>query len=87
MNTVTINSNVYRGAEQYANLHNISVADAVEKAILLFLQKVQPKQKLMETTEFKEALAHVKSIVPSGGKPVPADENGLDALVEQKYKL
>lgn len=33
MNTVTINSNVYRGAEQYANLHNISVADAVEKAI------------------------------------------------------
>ena len=84
MNTVTINSNVYRGAEQYANLHNISVADAVEKAILLFLQKVQPKQKLMETTEFKEALAYVKSIVPSEEKPVPADENGLDALVEQK---
>ena len=87
MNTVAINSNVYRGAEQYANLHNISVADAVEKAILLFLQKVQPKQKLMETTEFKEALAYVKSIVPSEGKTVPADENGLDALVEQKYKL
>lgn len=84
MNTVTINSNVYRGAEQYANLHNISVADAVEKAILLFLQKVQPKQKLMETTEFKEALAYVKSIVPSEGKNVPADENGLDALIEQK---
>ena len=84
MNTVAINSNVYRSAEQYANLHNISVADAVEKAILLFLQKVQPKQKLMETTEFKEALAHVKSIVPSGGKPVPADESGLDALIEQK---
>ena len=71
-------------AEQYANLHNISVADAVEKAILLFLQKVQPKQKLMETTEFKEALAYVKSIVPSEEKPVPADENGLDALIEQK---
>ena len=29
MNTVTINSNVYKGAEQYANLHNISVADAI----------------------------------------------------------
>ena len=84
MNTVAINSNVYRSAEQYANLHNISVADAVEKAILLFLQKVQPKQKLMETTEFKEALAYVKSIVPSEEKPVPADGNGLDALVEQK---
>ena len=87
MNTIAINSNVYRDAEQYAHLHNISVTEAVEKAILLFLQKVQPKQKLTETTEFKEALAYVKSIVPTGGKPVPADENGLDALVEQKYKL
>ena len=87
MNTVAINSNVYRGAEQYAHLHNISVADAVEKAILLFLQKVQPKQKLTETTEFKDALAYVKSIVPTEEKSVPADVNGLDVLVEQKYKL
>ena len=38
-------------------------------------------------TEFKEALAYVKSIVPTEGKPVPADENGMDVLVEQKYKL
>ena len=85
MNTIAIDSNIYKGAESYAKLHNISVTAAIEKAISMFLQKVQPKQKLMETTEFKEALAHVKSIVPSGGKPVPADENGLDALVEQKY--
>ena len=87
MNTVAINSNVYRSAEQYAHLHNISVTDAVEKAILLLLQKVQPKQKLTEITEFKEALAYVKSIVPTGGNPVPADENGMDALVDQKHKL
>lgn len=87
MNTIAIDSNIYKGAESYAKLHNISVTAAIEKAISLFLQKVQPKQKLMETTEFKEALAYVKSIVPSEGKPVPADENGLDALVEQKYKL
>lgn len=42
MNTISINGNMYRGAEQYANRHNISV---------------------------------------------PADENGLNVLVEQKYKL
>lgn len=87
MNTVSINSNIYRGAEQYANMHNISVADAVEKAISLFLQKAEPKQKISETSKFKEALAYVKSIVPTEGKPVPADANGLDVLVEQKYKL
>ena len=87
MNTIAIDSNIYKGAESYAKLHNISVTAAIEKAISMFLQKVQHKQKLMETTEFKEALAYVKSIVPSEGKNVPADENGLDALVEQKYKL
>lgn len=48
---------------------------------------MEPKQKISETAEFKEALAYVKSIVPVGGKPVPADENVLDVLVEQKYKL
>ena len=86
MNTVAINSNIYRDAEEYAHLHNISVADAVEKAILLFLKKMKPQQQLTETTEFKDALAYVKSIVPTGGKSVPADENGLDVLADQKYK-
>lgn len=44
-------------------------------------------QKITETTEFKEALAYVETMVSKGGKPVPADENGLDALVEMKYAL
>ena len=87
MNTIAIDSNIYKGAESYAKLHNISVTAAIEKAISLFLQKVQPKQKLLETAEFNDALSYVKSIVPSEGKPVPADENGLDALVDKKYAL
>ena len=47
MNTIAIDSNIYKGAESYAKLHNISVTAAIEKAISLFLQKVQPKQKLL----------------------------------------
>ena len=43
--------------------------------------------KFTETTEFKEALAYVQTMVSKGGKPVPPDENGLDALVEMKYAL
>ena len=54
---------------------------------MLFLQKVQPKQKFTETAEFKEALAYVKTLKAKGGKPIPADENGIDALVEKKYAL
>lgn len=87
MNTIAINSNIYKGAEQYAHLHNISVTAAVEKAISFFLQKTQPKQKLTETTEFKKALAYVKTLKAIGDKPVPADENGLEVLVEKKYAL
>ncbi len=85
MNTIAINSKTYQGAEQYARLHNVSVSDVVEKAVVLLLQNVQPKQKFTETTEFKEALAYVKTLKAKGGNPIPADENGLEALVEKKY--
>lgn len=87
MNTIAIDSNIYKGAESYAKLHNISVTAAIEKAISLFLQKVQPKQKLLETAEFNEALSYVKTLKAKGGKPIPADENSLDALVDKKYAL
>jgi len=87
MNEVLINSNVYSGAASYAKLANISVSDVVEKAVVLFLKKAQTKQKITETTEFKEALAYVKTLKAKGGKPIPTDENGLDALVEKKYAL
>ena len=84
MNTIAIDSNIYKGAESYAKLHNISVTAAIEKAISLFLQKVQPKQKLLETAEFNDALSYVKTLKAKGGKPIPADENSLDALVDKK---
>ena len=87
MNTIAIDSNIYKGAESYAKLHNISVTAAIEKAISMFLQKVQPKQRLLETDEFRDALSYVKTLKAKGGKPIPADENSLDALVEKKYAL
>lgn len=87
MNTIAINSQLYQNAEAYAKLHNISVTAAIEKAVYLFLQRVQPKQKITDTAEFKDALSYVKSLKAKGGRPVPASENGLEALVENKYKL
>ena len=87
MNTIVIDSNIYKGAESYAKLHNISVTAAIEKAISMFLQKVQPKQRLLETEEFRDALSYVKTLKAKGGKPIPADENDLDALVDKKYAL
>ena len=40
-----------------------------------------------QTEEFQKALALVKTMTAKGGNPVPADEDGLEALFEAKYKL
>ena len=39
------------------------------------------------TAEFNDALSYVKTLKAKGGKPIPADENSLDALVDKKYAL
>ena len=39
------------------------------------------------TAEFNEALSYVKTLKAKGGKPIPADENSLEALVDKKYAL
>ena len=36
------------------------------------------------TAEFNNALSYVKTLKAKGGKPIPADENSLDALVDKK---
>ncbi len=85
MNTIVINSKTYQSAELYAKMHNVSISDVVEKAVSLLLQKIQPKESFTETTEFKDALAYVKTLKAKGGKPIPEDENGLEVLVAKKY--
>lgn len=44
------------------------------------------KQDVTKTAEFQEALSYVKSLQLKGGKPVPADEDGMNALIEKKYQ-
>ena len=89
MNTITIDSNIYQSEENYAKLHNISVNDVIERGVSLLLGKVlAPKNTdVKETTGFKEALAYVRTLKAQNGKPVPENENGLEALTDLKYKL
>ena len=89
MNTITIDSNIYHSVENYAKLHNISVNDVIERGVSLLLGKVLASKNtdVKETTGFKEALAYVKTLKAQNGKPVPENENGLEALTDLKYKL
>lgn len=57
MKTISIDSNMYKGAEMYAKLHNISVERLVEKFLLTF-QKPSSEIKTVaeESDEFLDAL-------------------------------
>lgn len=89
MNTITIDSNIHQSVENYAKLHNISVNDVIERGVSLLLGKVLASKNtdVKETTGFKEALAYVRTLKAQNGKPVPENENGLEALTDLKYKL
>ena len=87
MNTISIDSNLYKKAEVYAKLHKISVSEAMERALTLLLGKSRQseKEKMEESAEFKNALAYVDTLMSKGGTPVPADEDGKGAVARFKY--
>lgn len=87
MNTIAINSNIYKGAEMYAKLHHISVEAVVEKGLSLLLEKFNPKEKTVSNSELEQAMAIMDTMMAKGGKQIPADENPMDVFVEQKYGL
>ena len=62
MNTITLNDNTLEYAEMYAKRHNISVADTIEKGVLLLLDNFQINQDVTKTAEFQDALTYVKTL-------------------------
>ena len=57
MNTITVDSNIYRGAEIYAKLHNISVDRLVEKFLLSFQKPSSEIETIPEASDnFLDAL-------------------------------
>ena len=83
---------IYQDGETYAKANHSTLEDMVNKYVASLADKVRGKNKktdvpFSQTDEFLNALAYVKTKAAKGGKPVPADENGLDALVDAKYRL
>ncbi len=83
---------VYLDGETYAKENHSSLEELVNKyvaslAALIRSRKDSNVVPFAQSEEFKKALAFVKTKAAKGGAPVPVDEDGLDALVEAKYKL
>lgn len=87
MNTITIDSNIYKGAEMYAKLHNISIESVIEKGMTHFLGKLIPQAAKEEKQSLDEVLALMDTMMISGGDVVPTEENAMETLVDSKYKL
>lgn len=87
MNAITIDDNRYKSAEIYAKLHNISIKDVVARSLDLLFRQTSKTELVTNDTDLENAMAIMDSITMKGGKPIPPEENGLDALIDKKYVL
>ena len=72
---------MYKGAAEYAERYNMSIKEVVEHGIQLVIGKISPN-----AAKRKKAKADRLSMEKAMDF-VPADENGIEALIEEKYKL
>lgn len=60
--------------------------DTVRKALAVRLKdSLSQNKKSGSTKSMEEALAFVRTLSIKGGNPVPADENGIETLINEKY--
>ena len=79
MNTISVDSNIYRGAELYAKLHNVSIGQMVEKYLLRF--QVPTSRKLPSL----KLPAHLEKLCGCLAGIEDENDEKLDYLLE-KYK-
>ena len=88
MNTIVIDTNIYKGAEVYAKMHNISIKELVEKAILNVVGQRNSSFKLKKGNELSPEIRSLIGIAqPSKNNN---DINGREARNEylsEKYSL
>lgn len=88
---MTIDNNVYRKAELYARMHNISVERLIEQTIMKLVDleptAPQPDKSFKDSDEFKNAMAYMETLVADDlTSPVDSDEDGRDVRTG-KYNL
>lgn len=85
MPTITIDTHLYEEVERYAKKHDISVRELIERFLSGF--KHTEENPVVELLSFDKAMSLVKTLSAKGGKPVPPDERGIEALIGEKYTL
>lgn len=87
-NTITIDHNIYRGAEMYAKLNNISIKEVVETSLKLLLGHINKPQTDTKSKWSNYQLSpKIKDMTLKHRKNVSDDiEVSLFKAMEEKYK-
>ena len=65
----------------YAKLHNISIKDVVAKSLDLLLGQSSAETSASKESDLDKAMSIMDTMMIKGGKKIPADEKGVDALI------
>lgn len=88
MNTITIDPHIWKGAETYARLHNISLEKLIEKALASIMRNDKEafriKQEEELSPEIRSLIGAVKS--PSQNTDIDGKEARME-YIQQKYGL
>lgn len=85
MNTVTLDNNTYGLAANYANLHNVSISDAVKAGIQMLVGKTNQqsiKNHVRPISELHPSVQALIGIARKDGAPEIKDING-ETIIEE----
>ena len=60
-------------------------SENVKKALVARLKESLSNEKVLPNKSMEEALAFIDTLSLKGQNPIPADENGIEALISEKY--
>lgn len=88
---VTLDNNTYGIAASYANLHNISIADAIKTGLMLLVGNKQQKARtnIRPVSELHPSVQALIGIAKQKGVPEIKDINGekiVEEYLTEKYR-
>ena len=64
----------------------VKMLESVSRYVSRLRRRARPSHRVSSVQDRREAaMLFVKNLSVQGGLPVPADESGIDALVDEKY--
>jgi len=82
MTTVDLRTSIMADLDQMS----IEMLENVSHYVRRLNHRARPSRRVMPASQKREAaMLFVKNLSVRGGQSVPADERGLDALIDEKY--